>query len=351
MSFSLSRQDTSVLKGIAICAMLLHHMYACPIADGVASYGGFLNWIGIFGQVCVSIFLFCSGYGLSVQFRKVESWTDAMPFLRRRLIKFYTNFWVVYAIFVPITVLFFKRPLEVAYGQHTLWYKQVGAVLLDLFCIPGRDPYNITWWFNQLILVLYLLFPLMNWFARKASVIITLVIGFLVFRFHKMIPGGMCDVYMWQFPFLLGILWSLAEKGIPDRFEVIIKSKWSTVFSVLSLALLVFFRMRPHRFWTGSNMDPFITVVLAFLILTVAGREKSIVYNGLCFLGKHSINIYLIHTFFNGYWHPEWLHIAGWMRCGINFIILMSLCLATSLLLELLKRHLGFYKLSNIIIG
>ena len=351
MSFSLSRQDTSILKGIAICAMLLHHMYACPIADGVAPYGGFLNWIGIVGQICVSIFLFCSGYGLSVQYRKVESWPDSMSFIRRRLIKFYANFWVVYAVFVPITVLVFNRPLEVAYGQHTLWYKQVGAVLLDLFCIPGREPYNVTWCFNQLILILYLLFPLINWFARKAGILLSLIIGFLIFRFHKMIPGGVCDVYMWQFPFLLGILWSLGEKRIPERFGILIKSKWSIIFAVLVLASLVFLRMRPHRFWTGSNMDPIITVMLAFLLLTINGRDKSKVGKCLCFLGTHSINIYLIHTFFNGYWHPEWLHMAGWMRCGINFVVLMSLSLATSLLLEFLKHRLGIYKLSNIIIG
>lgn len=351
VSFSLGRQDTAILKGIAICAMLIHHMYACPIAEGVAPYGGFLNWIGIVGKVCVSIFLFCSGYGLSVQYRKVESWQDSMPFVRRRLIKFYTNFWVVYAIFVPITVLVFNRPLEVVYGHHTLWYKQVGAVLLDLLCIPGRDPYNVTWWFNQLILILYLLFPLMNWFTRKAGLLISLLVGFLVFRFRKMIPGGICDVYMWQFPFLLGILWALAEKRIPTRLGTVLKNRWSILVAVLILAFLILLRMRLQGFWPGSNMDPFITVLLAFLVWGIEGKDKSRICKCLSFLGTHSINIYLIHTFYNGYWHPEWLHMAGWMRCGINFVVLMALCLATSLMLEFLKRRLSIYKLSNIFIG
>ena len=127
------------MKGIAICAMLLHHLYASPITESIESYGGFLRWIGIVGKVCVSIFLFCSGYGMSVQYRKVESWSDSTVFLRRRLIKLYTNFWVVYAIFVPITVFFFNRPLSAAYGYHTHLYKEVASVFLDLLCRQIRE--------------------------------------------------------------------------------------------------------------------------------------------------------------------------------------------------------------------
>ena len=63
----LSKSDTSALKGIAIMAMLLHHLYySIPI--GVEPYTGILYLLGIIGKVCVPIFLFCSGYGLKAQY-------------------------------------------------------------------------------------------------------------------------------------------------------------------------------------------------------------------------------------------------------------------------------------------
>ena len=349
--FSLSRNDTSILKGIAICAMLFHHVYASLIPDDIEPYGGVLKWIGVLGKVCVAIFLFCSGYGMSVQFRKVNSFPDTILFLRRRFIKFYTNFWVVYFIFVPITVLFFNRPLSAAYPYHAESYKCVADVVLDLLCVPGRNPYNITWWFNQLIVILYFLFPLMNWLVRKAGIIISFIIGFLVFRFHYQIPGGICEVYLWQFPFLLGILWAVSEKRIPARASILLNSKWSLFAVIMLLAVLVFSRMRDSYFWFGVHIDPFIAVTLAVIVLLARKKEDSYWGRALSFLGKHSINIYLVHTFINGYWRPEWLHTADWMRCGLNFVILMSICLVISMILEFLKRHLGIYSLSNKIIG
>lgn len=66
---TLSIYDTFVLKGIAILTMLFHHVYACP-PDTAEPYSGVLLWLGILGKVCVALFLFCSGYGLSVQFAK-----------------------------------------------------------------------------------------------------------------------------------------------------------------------------------------------------------------------------------------------------------------------------------------
>lgn len=67
--FSLSNQDTARLKGIAIIAMLAHHVLQYPPAG--FEYGSLLTAIGVIGKVCVAIFLFCSGYGLYAQFSKL----------------------------------------------------------------------------------------------------------------------------------------------------------------------------------------------------------------------------------------------------------------------------------------
>lgn len=70
-AFSLSLHDTSVLKGIAICAMLCHHLfYQSPGS-------GYVVWhLAMLGKVCVSIFLLLSGYGLTIQMKKLVTNSD-----------------------------------------------------------------------------------------------------------------------------------------------------------------------------------------------------------------------------------------------------------------------------------
>ena len=104
------------MKGIAILAMLFHHMYGAPPPE-VEPYTGVLAWIGVLGKVCVAMFLFCSGYGLAAQYKPI-SIKDDIKFILRRLTKFYLNYWVIFIIFVPITYFVFGRTLTDAYGEH-----------------------------------------------------------------------------------------------------------------------------------------------------------------------------------------------------------------------------------------
>lgn len=65
-SFCLTLHDTAILKGLAICAMLVHHLfYELP------AYGYVVWHCALLGKVCVAIFLFLSGFGLTFQFGKI----------------------------------------------------------------------------------------------------------------------------------------------------------------------------------------------------------------------------------------------------------------------------------------
>ena len=67
----LKRNDTRILKGIAIIMMLAHHLWGFP--DRVPN-GGFssnimifdtniIQYIGDFGKFCVAFYMFLGGYG------------------------------------------------------------------------------------------------------------------------------------------------------------------------------------------------------------------------------------------------------------------------------------------------
>lgn len=57
---------TSQMKALALMLMLVHHLWKHNemVHYGPLSYSGILEQIGLFGKICVGIFLFLSGYGL-----------------------------------------------------------------------------------------------------------------------------------------------------------------------------------------------------------------------------------------------------------------------------------------------
>ena len=342
--FALSRQDTAVLKGIAICAMLFHHLYF-SIPAGVENYSGILLRLGDLGKVCVSIFLFCSGYGLAASYanRKNVSLKGSVAFVARRFLKFYSNYWIILLIFIPISIFVFGRTFEVAYAGMNIPKR----IVFELLAINSTSSYNITWWFNVLIVILYLLFPIIYWLVERTGIVFVMF-SLALLRICYHIPGKYAEIYLLQFPFVIGVYWSTRASKTTNRVDFVEKHRVLCLVMVVALlAVLVFLRFRPViPKWYGVRMDPFLTCATAIIVI-LAIRRIQWLSTWLAFLGKHSMNIYLMHTFFNGYWHPQWLHTGIWMRSGLNFLVLLSICLVISVFLEWMKERSGFNSVVN----
>ena len=345
MQLTLSKQDTTVMKGIAILAMLFHHMYGAPPPD-VVPYNGVLEWIGILGKVCVAMFLFCSGYGLAAQYKPTKSILSDVMFVLRRLTKFYINYWVIFIIFVPISVFLFNRPLAAAYGEHVNIVKRF---IFDLLAIQGMNSYCITWWFNQLIIILYLSFPLLCR-AIRIKPWIAVLLSMTLMHIASQLPYNPADVSTWQFPFVLGIVWNCYEKkGVCVQEWLEHHKSIAIILSLCMLVCVIVLRMYPIiPHWSGIRMDGFLSCAIALCTITIIRNQKCTTAV-LAFFGKHSMNIYMTHTFLNWYWCKEWLHSSEWLRGGANLFILTVLCIAISISIEFLKKKIGINKLTKYI--
>ena len=344
--FSLAKQDTSVMKGIAILAMLFHHMYGAP-PPGVEPYTGVLEWIGVLGKACVAMFLFCSGYGLAAQYKPL-SIKDDIKFILRRLTKFYLNYWVIFIIFVPITYFIFGRTLTDAYGEHVNIAKRLIYDILGL----QSPAYNITWWFNKLIIILYLLFPLLCR-AVRIRPWLAVLFGMALMRCssHIHIPYDNINLCTWQFPFVLGIVWKCyEEKGANFQAWLDNHKPLAAVESLCILVGVIILRMYPIiPHWSGIRMDGFLSCAIALCVITIV-RHLKYTTEALVFFGKHSMNIYLTHTFLNWYWCKDLLHTGECVRGGGNLLILTILCLTISIALEFMTQKIGLYKLTDRIV-
>ena len=310
---SISKDETVVLKGIGIIAMLLHHFYSCsPSLD--ADFIPFFTFLGTIGKVCVAIFLFCSGYGLSVQYRKKtqaitspkEYIVETLKFLANRFCKFYLNYWFVFILFVPIGIFVFNITLPDRYGHSVNIIKRL---FFDIIGIQDANSYNITWWFNRLIILLYLLFPIWN-FITKWSWWVAILLSFVMMFLSPYVYES--GLFTYTFSFVLGISWDYARNN--QYLHKFIQLNPYLLGFVLCLAILTLIILRTGEIFpnfSGIKIDGFI--VISFVLLTIVYAPKlTLCTKILACLGKHSMNIYLIHTFLYYYWFP-----CEFIRCEV----------------------------------
>ena len=116
----ISKNDSACLYGIAILLMVFHHCFCIPSRLGenyISVLGDYalearIAWIG---KLCVAIFTFVSGYAFSIKSEENQQITVMDRLLTdyrisaSQLIKFYSKFWLVFLVFVPIGIVFFGK--------------------------------------------------------------------------------------------------------------------------------------------------------------------------------------------------------------------------------------------------
>lgn len=174
-NLTFDRDDTKVMKGIAILLMLMHHLWAFPervfvndgFTDTFAVFGEYwYYYLGRFGKICVSMFLFLSGYGLmkTKQTGKLD--------LIGKVKGLYQTYWKVFVIFIPIAFLLFSN--QPAYCKDTGIYSRYNTYsnrdMLTNF-LGLSSSYNPEWWFFRTYLVALFTFPLVaKWMDRHSAV-------------------------------------------------------------------------------------------------------------------------------------------------------------------------------------
>ena len=92
---SLTLRDTNIIKGIALILLLIHHLFYIDngLYDDITIAGrGIVQTIGLWSKICVAIFVFLSGYGLTVQVEKTCGVENLSQFYWRRFTKLMLNY-------------------------------------------------------------------------------------------------------------------------------------------------------------------------------------------------------------------------------------------------------------------
>jgi len=351
--------------------MLCHHVFCYPPAFIDVHFSWLTLQIGEIGKVCVSMFLFVSGYGLYKQYNSLISkvlpppiaisqnddneevsrggnrWSrlvllikETFKFELKRFIKFYTNYWVIFLIFVPTGALIFNRTLTETYGADNV----LSSLTIDILGFKGLESYNTTWWFNRLILTLYLAFPLLYYAVKRCGWFV-LLIAMVWMKYNHI--QHLEYLHLWLFVFALGMCAVRYQRHLEFFFKKVGKN-WSLTLAIFFTLFWIAecqFAIIPYSgpYLTGIRADGFITfgVFLIVCFLQTPPRLSKIFE---C-IGQHSSNMYMTHTFVYCYWFPTFVYATN--NAFFPFATLFLICIGVSWFLEFLKDKTGIYKLSD----
>ena len=325
--FLLSVKDTNVLKGIGLLLLLCHHLFYVQkgLYDDIHLVGNhyLVQELGIWCKVCVAIFVFLSGYGLTVGAIKTR-FINVRSFYWHRFTKLLLNYWLIWVLFVPISILVFGRTFTDAYQTNI-----IPKLILDFFGIIncfGLYGYNATWWFYSCIIVLYLVFP---WLYKLMEANIWVLVASIVAIYFMPIPQTI-GIRIYFACFVMGMSLSRYKKSTPPSSVL-----WFSLFSILSVERFV-----------AKDVFLFDSVLTLSMVMAYKSiKLPDLISNLLEFVGKHSMNIFLFHTFIYYYWFRDFIYASR--NPIVIYLQLLIICLLISVGIELLKKIIRFNIMVN----
>ena len=336
----LTKSDTQMAKGMAVLGMVMLHLF-CRLGD--LPYTP-LIWIGqtpliyyfgLFGDLCVPVFCFCSGYA---HYLLADAQNDRyVKRLPGKAFRFLSNFWIVVVIFAGLGLVFDRS------GRIPgSWLDFAGNML-----VVGMN-YNGAWWFVATYLILLVLSPVLAAMAKRCSGIILLATSFVVyftaylFRFKYIItlPNPVLQ-WFWQQTILLGTSQFAYLVGMVCRkYGMIGKLReYLSTRAVLRRSIVFLLPMAAfvgHCVVQSTFVGPFTAAAaMAGLFLAPLPRwaQKSFLL-----LGKHSTNIWLVHMFFYSVLFQD---LVFCVRYPIPILgMMLLLCFASSLVIDQLYRRI-----------
>lgn len=276
----------------------------------------------LFSKACnpVSIFIILSGYGLRISFL---SGRLSIKNITKRLCYLYCFYWVTLALFVTIG----------AFISPDRYPKGVSELILNITSYSSS--YNGETWFLFpyfcLNLTCLFLFKLQDKIGNIATLIASgLLYGiacYIISRYivltqtYDSVLSHIVTYLSFYFPFYLGSfmgdLW-----GEETRRE---EKRSNTIYYVL---IVVVFLLR--IFLSSAVFTPFTSMLLILLIAQI--RPIRPFHRFFSFLGKYSMPIWLIHSYFCYYLFSEFIY--GLQYPIAIFIALVSISLAVAILLK-----------------
>ena len=349
-----TRNDTKVIKGMAIIFMLYHHLFYFPdrIAEAIEyipllSYHGtsVAYYIGEFGKLCVALFLFLGGYGTYYSCRKHTGDTKAVTRLALQKTKnLYMEYWKVFVIFVPICI--YAGVERVDPDLKTMIWNFVGL----------SDSYCGEWWFFPVYVVLLLTYPIGHGLlSKKRSISKDILVVLLLNLFASYIIPNLYG-YDWAKTLRKSMFWNTFSETLvyaPTFYMGCIFAKYDLLtaakqrfasgikYWVLACVAFLAAVILRHKEWITYDFILAPIVTLSTIVI-LNGKLFRPVYWVLEKIGREGTIIWLVHSIYCYLLCQELVFRPRYTLLIFLWLLLMSY--ATSVAIRKLSEGYGFVK-------
>lgn len=356
-----TKEHTMQMKGIAIIILLFHHCFlnaqrwATVPYEKLATTKGWgyypisfapfsshtIQYLASFSKICVAMFVFMTGYGMWVSYESQKKKTTMSNYIKKRMVTLMTGFLIIFVV-TEILAIPTGRFIEV-YGHD---FRSVVYMIIDalgLAKLLGTPLFCLTWWYMSLAIVLIMIFPFVHsimekyqWVVVVASIIVPRACGF----------GQSTDLFRYLLAYTLGMYFAQHDLlvRIKEKFmeQNVAGKLLSLIVSLIGLAVIIKCRQNAWIGWKYLDFwDGFAAmyVIVNSYIYILNGKW---IVKGLGFLGKHSMNIFLIHSFYRDVFFHEFTY--SFYYAWLDYIVLMAISLVTSIVLEWFKKLIRYEK-------
>lgn len=335
MNNGITKEQSKALQGIAILMMLYHHLFSTPEALGIP-YISLLHFGEInvelkmawFFKICVGIYAFISGYGLckSLYLNNLNKSTDKFyltcineyKLIIKKLWSFYTQYWLVFIIFVPIGFIFFNK-----------------IFIFDEFIlnfIGLSSSYNGAWWYVYQYLKMLMILPVIDMFFvvykdKKQNIIKYSIYGFLfilVIAEYIINKDQFYAIFNYFQPaFLLCFIigYFLSRFNVLELISRFISKNLFNVLGIILLVFVIVLRVKMAKDASSAGLDFIFAPCFCIGSLCLLNYLKKL-NRLLIVIGSYSTYMWLVHVFFYDHYAKQLV-----MASHLSLIIYLSLVL------------------------
>ena len=297
----MSREQSAIIKGIAILLMLIYHL------DNIIGIQGLDNMFAvnlITASHPISYFLIVSGYGLYYSYLNNRlTWA----YLIKRSMKLYLAFWLVLLVLV--------------FGVSSIMFPGLYSMPLDMVILNllgWRWDYCLFTWFLLPYIFMSLsskwVFTIINRLGNALSLIIGmflyLAMSFLISRYYD-------SWLQWHYPVYHAVLWAQTLFGL--TIGAVIARRVSSGHRItcshlegknLLLILLIVASFALRGFVHSSILNPFHAALVVWLSLhlTFNAVSKTVFIE----LGKKSMIMWFAQGFIDNIIFPDGVAVLQW---------------------------------------
>ena len=356
-----TKEHTMQMKGIAIIILLFHHCFlnaqrwATVPYEKLATTKGWgyypisfapfsshtIQYLASFSKICVAMFVFMTGYGMWVSYESQKKKTTMSNYIKKRMVTLMTGFLIIFVV-TEILAIPTGRFIEV-YGHD---FRSVVYMIIDalgLAKLLGTPLFCLTWWYMSLAIVLIMIFPFIHsimekyqWIVVVASIIVPRACGF----------GQSTDLFRYLLAYTLGMYFAQHDllARIKEKFmeQNVAGKLLSLIVSLIGLAVIIKCRQNAWIGWKYLDFWDGFAAMYVIVISYIYILNGKWIVKGLGFLGKHSMNIFLIHSFYRDVFFHKFTY--SFYYAWLDYIVLMAISLVTSIVLEWFKKLIRYEK-------